>query len=74
MAYEDDRDAEFYIPLKFRWALPDENQWAAEAPKPWEINERWNSSHKFRRTVLAISQDRAGAIDSIARDKGISIG
>ena len=73
-AYGDDENGEFYIPLKFRWALPDENQWNAKAPKPWEINKRWNSSYRFRQTVWAISQDMAGEIDSIARDKGISIG
>ena len=73
-AYGDDRDAEFYIPLKFRWALSDESQWNERAPKAWEINERWNSSYRFRQTVWAITQDMAGEIDSIARDNGISIG
>ncbi len=74
MACGDDENEEFYIPLKFRWALSDEGQWNDRAPKAWEINKGWNSSYRFRQTVWAITQDMAREIDSIARDKGISIG
>ena len=72
--YEGDENEEFFIPLKFRWALSDECQWDAKTPKSWEINEKCNSSHKFRQTVFAITQDMADAIDSIAKEKGISFG
>lgn len=72
--YEGDENEEFFIPLKFRWALSDECQWDVKTPKSWEINEKCNSSHKFRQTVFAITQDMADAIDSIAKEKGISFG
>ena len=73
-AYGGDRDAEFYIPLKFRWALPDKSQWDAEAPKAWEINEKWESSYRFRQTVWAITNEMAHEIDKLAKEKGISFG
>ena len=71
--YEDDEDAEFLIPLEFYWAI-DESQWDARSPKAWEINMKLNSCYHFRNTVFAITQDMADAIDSIAKEKGISFG
>ena len=73
-AYGDDENEEYFIPLKFRWALSDESQWNAKAPKAWEINEKWNSSYRFRQTVWTITNDMAGEIDTIAEEKGISFG
>ncbi len=68
--YEGDEDEEYFVPLKFRWPLFDENQWAETAPKAWEINERCNSGHRFRQTVFSITKEMADAIDSIAQEKG----
>lgn len=70
-AYGNDENEEFYIPLKFRWVLSDESQWDEVAPKAWEINEKWESSYKFRQTVWAITQDMADKIDCIAKEKRI---
>ena len=68
-----DKDAEFFVPLKFDWAV-DESQWDAKVPKAWEINKRLNSSHRFRQTVFAITEDMANAIDCIAKKKSVSTG
>jgi len=70
--YEDDENEEFFIPLKFHWALSDESQWDVKSLKAWEINEKWNSSYRFRQAVVTITQDMANAIDSIAEEKGVS--
>lgn len=72
MDYKGDENEEFFVPLKFRWALSDEGQWDMKSPKAWEINEKWNSSYRFRQTVVAITQDMANAIDAIAEEKGVS--
>ncbi len=69
--YGDDKDEEYYVPLKFRWALPDETLWDQTAPKAWEINGRCNSGHRFRQTAFSISEEMADAIDSIAGTKGL---
>ena len=70
--YQGDEDEEFFVPLKFDWAV-DESQWGAKAPEAWEINSKLNSGHRFRQTVFAIAKDMADAIDSIANEKGVSI-
>ncbi len=71
--YQDDKEAEFFVPLKFDWTV-DESQWDAKAPKAWEINSKLNSGHRFRQTVFAISKDMADSIESIAEEKRVSIG
>ena len=71
--YQGDEDEEFFVPLKFSWVV-DENQWDAKAPEAWEINMKLDSGHRFRQTVFAITKDMADAIDSIAKEKGASIG
>ena len=64
-AYQGDENAEFYVPLNFCWTLSDDGEWNERSPKAWQINERMDSSHKFRNTVFAITQDMAEAIDNI---------
>ena len=67
--YEGDPDKTYYVPLKFEWALTDENQWNAKAPKAWEINGRLGTGHRFRQTVFEISQDMATVIDAIFNER-----
>ncbi len=71
--YPPDKDAEFFVPLEFDWAV-DENQWAEKAPKAWEINKKLESSHRFRKTAFEITKDMADAIECIAKEKSTSIG
>ena len=70
--YESDKDAEFFVPLEFDWVV-DESQWDAKAPKAREINRRLNSGHRFRQTAFAITKDMTDSIDSIAKEKGVSV-
>ncbi len=66
-AIDGDADEEFYVPLKFEWALRRE-QWNKRAPKAWQMNQKWNTSHRFRNTVFSISEDMANGIDSIFKE------
>ena len=66
--YDGDKNAEFYVPLRFEWALQ-EHTWDEKAVQAWEINEQLNSSHRFRGTVFAITKDMTSVIDSIAKRK-----
>jgi hypothetical protein len=67
--YEGDPEEEYYVPVKFEWALPDKTQWEAKAPRAWEINKRTNTSNRFRQTVFSISQAMADAVDIIAKER-----
>ena len=62
-----DKNEEYYVPLKFEWAL-DESEWNL-APKAWEINKKCNSSHRFRQTVFAITEEIAEAIHDIYMER-----
>ncbi len=64
-AYDDVEDEEFFVPLKFDWALKDEGDWEKKTPTAGEINSRLDSGHKFRQTVFSITPEMANAIDSI---------
>ncbi len=66
--YDDDEDAEFYVPLDYFWALR-ENEWDRKAVTAREINENLNTSHRFRQTVFTITKRMAEAIDDIAKEK-----
>ena len=68
-AYAGDKDEEFFIPLKFDWAL-EENEWDIKAPKASEINQQLGSGYCFRQTVFAITQEMANAIDEIYSENG----
>lgn len=63
-----DEDKEFFVPLKFEWALP-EDKWNEKAPKASQINQQLGSGYRFRQTVFAIPKEMAEAIDSIYEDK-----
>ena len=58
------RDEEFFVPLKFEWALP-ERDWGRKAVPAWRINQKLGSGYRFRHTVFAVSNDVADAIDKI---------
>ena len=64
-----DKDEEFFVELRFSWVI-NEKEWNTKAPKAWEMNKRWNYSHRFRPTVISITQDMAKGIDDIAKEKG----
>ena len=66
--YEGDKDAEYYVPLDFHWAVNEED-WATDAVGPWEINSRLKTGHRFRQTVFGIPEQMANAIDDIAKEK-----
>ena len=63
-----DKDEEFFVELKFDWALQ-EDAWPERAPTPWEINQKLRTGHRFRQTVFAINEAMAKAIDSIKTKK-----
>ena len=65
-----DKDEEFFVELKFSWVI-DEKEWDTKTPRAWEMNKKWNYSHRFRPTVLSITQDMANGIDDIAKEKGV---
>ena len=66
-----DEDEEFFVPLRFRWALTEEGRWAELAPRAQEINKECQSGHRFRRTAFEITEGMAKAIDHIAVEKGV---
>ena len=66
--FRGDQDEEYFVPLKFDWAIR-ADQWDDLAPKAREINRRLNTGHRFRQTVFAIGQEMADAIEDIARNK-----
>ena len=68
-AYKDDENKEFFVPLKFDWALA-EDKWNEKAPKAWQINQRLGSGYRFRQTVFAITREMADAIDDIYSENG----
>jgi len=65
------KDAEFYVPLDFEWALSERKDWAKKAVPSWEINRALNTGHRFRQTVFSISKGMAEKIDELHsnRDK-----
>ena len=65
--HDKDADEEFYVPLKFEWALSQE-EWEEKAPRAWQINQKLHTSHRFRRTVFAITEDMASGIDDIFKE------
>jgi hypothetical protein len=65
--YEGDRDEEYYVPLRFDWALSDSSKWS-EAIKPWEINSHMGTGHRFRQTVIEITKEMSEVIDQIWAD------
>lgn len=67
--YEGDGGEEYYVPLKFEWAIENEDNWSLKAPKAWEINKKTSSSNRFRQTVFSISNKMAKAIDDIAMQR-----
>ena len=66
--YDGDEDAEYYVPLDYLWALG-ENEWGRKAVTAREINNKMNTSHRFRQTVFALTKLMAEAIDSISTEK-----
>ena len=63
-AYKGDKNEEFFIRLRFDWALP-KDKWNEKAPKAWQINQQLGSGYRFRQTVFAIPKEMANAIDDI---------
>lgn len=64
-----DEGEEFFVPLKFDWALS-QDDWT-RAPRASQINKSLGTSYRFRHTVFAIGENMARAIDSIAVDRGV---
>jgi hypothetical protein len=63
--YDGDKDEEFYVPLSFDWALPDQSSWSQKAVKASDINQALNSGYRFRQTVFSISKSMADVINDI---------
>lgn len=66
--YGDDKDAEYFVPLKFDWALPNQEDWT-NAVNAWEINGKTGASNRFRQTVFNASAEMAKAIQDLWREK-----
>jgi len=69
--FGNDPEEEFYVPLDFDWAVPQE-EWGKKAVPPSEINSRLNTGHKFRQTTFAVSEQMAKVIDEIAKGKRVA--
>lgn len=66
--YDGAKGEEYFVPLKFDWALPNQTEWN-KAPKAWEINGRLDASHRFRQTVFNASPEMAKAIQEIWKER-----
>lgn len=64
--YNEDANQEHYIPLKFDWAIQ-EDDWPNLAVSATEINRRLRSGYRFRQTVFSISDEMSNMIDEIYR-------
>ena len=62
-------EAEFYVPLRFKWALQ-QDRWE-QAPTAREVNLELGTGHRFRQTVMHVGEHMATAIDKIATEKGV---
>lgn len=69
--FGNDPEEEFYVPLDFDWAVPQE-EWGKKAVRPSEINSRLNTGHRFRQTTFAVSEQMAKVIDEIAKGKRVA--
>ena len=67
--YDGNKDAEYFVPLKFDWALPNQEEWNAKAVKAWEINGKTGASNRFRQTVFNASAEMAKAIQDLWHEK-----
>ena len=66
--FNGDKDAEFYVPLRFKWALK-RKKWR-KAPTAGQISRRLGRRQIFMRTVFEISKEMADAIDQVAQENG----
>jgi len=64
IAYENDPDEEFFVPLNMEWKLDDPTSWN-QAVRASEIKEKMQTYHPFRGTAYRIPKHMAAAIDAI---------
>lgn len=62
--YGDDFNEEYYVRLQFDWLVCDKKTFG-DAVKPWEVNTKMHSGHRFRQTVFEITTEMSQIIDQI---------
>lgn len=67
--YNGEKDAEYYVPLAFSWALNDPGTWKLNALKANQINAATGASHRFRQTVFNASQEMCDAIEQLRAER-----
>lgn len=67
--YHGDANEEFYVPLKFDWALTERSDWSIYAVKAHEINRETGASYRFRQTVFNASEQMREAINKVWQSK-----
>ena len=66
----DDGNVKLSVPLKYIWALPGQTEWE-RVVKARQINDRMQSTYRFRHRVFKVRNDLADTIDEIARENGV---
>jgi len=65
--YREDKNLEeYYVDLKFDWAI-DPDKEANKAAKAWQINEELSAQYAFRQTTFSIPKRMANAIKKLAK-------
>jgi len=63
-----DKEAEYYIKIKFDWKIDPDTQ-KEMAVQSWEINAALQSGYRFRQTVFSIDKKMAEEIIKLAKSK-----
>jgi len=68
-----DTDAEYYVPIEFEYLVDiEKDSWRQNAVKAWEINSKFNTSHRFRQTVFQLPFEFSGFIKETLKERELS--
>lgn len=65
---DNQRDEEFFIPLKFDWKVDPYNE-RGKAVHAWQINQELGAGYRFRQTVFSIPKKMANVINKLQKLK-----
>lgn len=70
--HDNDKDEEYYVPVDFEFLINiDEDNWQNKAVHAWEINNKFNTSYRFRQTVFQLPFNFTDYIKSTLKEKGV---
>lgn len=70
--FNGDIDEEYYVPIEFEYLVDiTENNWEQRAVHAWEINNKFNTSYRFRQTVFQLPFEFADFIRMKLKEKGL---